>query len=283
MIAGIAVRPDEQGLADQPAEGAAGGLPQRRRVLDARPASALTCSTCRIPTIASTIATLPAIRRGRCCGSGVDAHQHARRCRRGASGTSTASEPTQTRTASSATPPTGPAACSQVPIAQTSATAISPSAMPSRRCRASMSRVDRAPRPIALTSPPSQRATTVHAPRMPWPMPTTSPRDPAGPAPLEPDRPPAVDRAGWTSTSWWSSRDPRIPAATRGAPGRGTRGAGGVRARPLPAPAAGAGGGRGRLAGHDVTLTARVPWFPSATPGGAAQSAAGACSGRCRR
>ncbi len=126
-----------------------------------------------MPATEMVTAAVPTIRRLRCSGSGsVRISTTATTTR--AMGNSTASAPIQTRTASSASPPTGPAACNQVPIAQTIASAISPKAMPSRRCTGSMSLVAAAPRPIARTRPPSHRAAISQSRFRPRPMPLTA-------------------------------------------------------------------------------------------------------------
>ncbi len=123
-----------------------------------------------MPAIDSVNATPPAIRRGRCSGSG-SLRIRTTAITTSAIGKTVASAPIQTRTASSARPPTGPAAPSQVPIAHTTASAINPKAMPSRRCTGSMSLVAAAPRPRARTNPPSQRAPSNHSRFSPRPMP----------------------------------------------------------------------------------------------------------------
>src|SRR6478609_8338430 len=126
--------------------------------------------TCRMPARDRVTAMPPTIRRGRCSGSGSLRISTTATTTR-AIGKIAARAPIQTRTASSATPPTGPAARSQVPIAQTTASAINPKAMPSRRWAASMSLVAAAPRPMALTALPSQRAASNQSPRRPRPIP----------------------------------------------------------------------------------------------------------------
>src|SRR6478609_6634965 len=126
--------------------------------------------TCRIPEIDRVTATPPTMRRGRCSGSGSLRIRTTATTTR-AIGKTTASAPIQTRTASSATPPTGPAACSQVPIAHTTARAINPNAMPSRRWAGSISFVAAAPRPSARTTPPSHFAPSSQSLRSPRPMP----------------------------------------------------------------------------------------------------------------
>src|SRR6478752_5397323 len=126
--------------------------------------------TCRMPARDRVTAMPPTIRRGRCSGSG-SLRISTTATTTSAIGKIAARAPIQTRTASSATPPTGPAARSQVPIAQITASAINPKAMPSRRWAASMSLVAAAPRPIALTAVPSQRAASNQSRRRPRPIP----------------------------------------------------------------------------------------------------------------
>ena len=169
MIAGIAVSPMNSGwpISQPRVPPACIRAPTVSCVPSGSP---LTCNTCRMPVIDKITATPPAIRRGRCSGSGsVRIRMIATTTR--AIGKTMASAPIQTRTASSATAPTGPAACNHDPIAHTTASAIRPKAMPSRRCTGSMSRVAAAPRPIARTALPSQRAPTSHSRFRPRPMP----------------------------------------------------------------------------------------------------------------
>ncbi len=171
MIAGIAVTPMNSGCPiNQPRVPPA--LIRRPTVSAASAASPLTWITCRIPASDRVTAMPPTIRRGRCSGSGSLRISTTATTTR-AIGKIAARAPIHTRTASSAMPPTGPAACSQVPIAQTTASAINPNAMPSRRWAASMSLVAAAPRPMALTALPSQRAASNHSRRRPRPMPLT--------------------------------------------------------------------------------------------------------------
>ena len=94
---------------------------------------------------------------------------------RSSTGSTAPGLPKQTRTASSTIRPTGPAAWNHEPMAQTAASAISPSASPSRRCSISMSFRTPAPRPANLAAPPTPRDARRHTPETPRPTPRPRP------------------------------------------------------------------------------------------------------------
>src|SRR6478609_1446010 len=147
----------------------------RRATESGAPARLASCTTWTIPVTPRARAVPPSTRRARC--SLVPLLRiNSTAATNSTTGRTAPTEPNQTRTTSSMSPPTGPAAWNQLPIAHNTASETRPRANPSRWWTGSMPLVADAPRPTARTTPPKPFPSPRHTPAMPAPTPATNPR-----------------------------------------------------------------------------------------------------------